>query len=209
MQAHDLKTNPAWPGALKGIIVITAAYLLLATGWIFAVGNYEFLAYIAVMLVLAGVVFVIHRRVGLPLALICCLSAWGALHLAGGLVPLPNGWDTGGEIPVLYNWHIAGPFFKYDQVVHAFGFGITTWLCWCGLAALAPGQQRPPGVGALTLCAAAGMGLGALNEVIEFTITLLVPDNNVGGYVNTALDLTYNMLGAVLAAIVLRFSARG
>jgi len=187
-----------------GIIAFTAAYLLAAGGWVVGIGNYEFLAYIAIMLVLAGVVWTVHRRVGLPRGLVWCLSLWGALHMAGGLVVLPEGWDVGEKSAVLYNWHIAGPGFKYDQVVHAFGFGTTTWLCWCGLRAMAPDLPRPPGLGPLALCAAAGMGFGALNEVVEFTITLLVPENNVGGYVNTAMDLVYNTLGAVLAAVMIR-----
>ncbi len=191
------------------VIAFTAVYLLAAAAWIVAIGDYEFLAYIVILLILAGVLWVVHRRVELPLALIWCLSVWGALHMAGGLVPLPDGWDVGGKTNVLYNWHIAGPYFKYDQVVHAYGFGITTWLCFCGLRSLAPNLPMPPSFGALALCAAAGTGFGALNEVIEFTITLLVPENNVGGYVNTAMDLVYNLLGAVLAAIVLRLAYSG
>ena len=187
---------------LRGVILFTASYIVAAGGWAISAGNYEFLAYIAIMLILIGVVWVINSRVVLPRAIIWCLSIWGALHMAGGLVMLPAAFDVGGETPVLYNWHIAGPYFKYDQVVHAFGFGITTWLCWCGLKSMAPGIR--PGLGALTLCAAAGMGFGALNEVIEFIITLLVPDNNVGGYMNTGLDLVYNLLGCVIAAIALR-----
>jgi glycopeptide antibiotics resistance protein len=49
------------------------------------------------------------------------------------------------------------------------------------------------------------MGFGALNEVIEFTVTLLIQETNVGGYVNNSLDLVFNMCGAVLAALVIRW----
>ncbi len=202
-----MKTHPELQG-LGGIIVFTVAYLLAAAIWIFVSGNFEFLAYIAIVLVLVGVVWTVHKRVSLPWAVLACLSAWGALHMAGGLVPLPASWPVGDGTPVLYNWHIAGPYFKYDQVVHAFGFGVATWLCWRCLVAYQPSlAARPPG-GGLALCALAGMGLGALNEVIEFSITLLVPENNVGGYLNTALDLVYNMAGAVIAALVIRFWSR-
>jgi uncharacterized membrane protein YjdF len=198
--------TPALPlRELTGIIVFTAAYTLAALVWILTTGNYEFLIYIAVMVILGGVIWVVHRRIGLPKSLITCLSIWGALHMAGGLVTLPATWDTGDTSKVLYNWHVAGPYFKYDQLVHAYGFGITTWLCWRGLLSIAPDMPRPPGAGPLAICAAAGMGFGALNEVIEFSITLLVPENNVGGYFNTGMDLVYNMLGAVLAALLIRY----
>lgn len=193
---------------LRPVIAFTVAYVLAAAAWIFIAGNYEFLFYIVVMLLLAAVVWTVHRRIDLPRSLIWCLSIWGALHMAGGLMPLPEGWPVGGKSLVLYNWHIAGPFFKYDQVVHAFGFGVATWLCWRGLISYAPHLASAPRAGALTLCAAAGMGLGALNEVIEFTTTLMVPEHNVGGYVNTALDLVYNTIGAVIAAIVIAYRAR-
>ncbi len=191
---------------LGGVIAFSAAYLLAATAWVLSIGNFEFLAYIAIMGVLAGVVWWVHHRIDLPHGLIWCLSLWGALHMAGGLVPLTESWDVGGKSLVLYNWHIAGPYFKYDQLVHAFGFGTTTWLCWRGLKSLAPGVA--PGLGSLALCAAAGMGFGALNEVIEFLITVLVPENNVGGYINTAMDLVYNLLGSALAALLIAWRNR-
>jgi hypothetical protein len=194
--------------SLRAVIAFSAAYLVAAAAWIFISGNYEFLAYIVIVLVLAGVILVIHRRIALPASLIWCLSAWGALHMAGGLVPLSDDWPVGEGIPVLYNWHIAGPFFKYDQVVHAFGFGVTTWVCWRGLTAYAPHLASGPRAGALTLCAAAGIGFGAMNEVVEFAITLIVPENNVGGYLNTALDLVYNMIGSVIAAVAIGVRCR-
>ena len=46
------------------------------------------------------------------------------------------------------------------------------------------------------------MGIGALNEVVEFAIALNVEDSNVGGYLNTGRDLVANMLGAALAGVV-------
>ena len=43
------------------------------------------------------------------------------------------------------------------------------------------------------------IGLGAVNEIIEFISVLLFPGNGVGGYVNNAIDLVFNTLGAVIA----------
>ncbi|MEC9373674.1 MAG: hypothetical protein VYC34_07510, partial [Planctomycetota bacterium] len=56
--------------------------------------------------------------------------------------------------------------------------------------------------------AAMGMGLGATNEVIEYAATLLVPETNVGGYVNTARDMVWNMIGSALAAALVVVRSR-
>ena len=192
---------------LLPIILFSGAYLLAALGWVLVQGNYEFLAYIVIVLVLAGAVVAVNARVELPASLLWCLSAWGLLHMAGGLVKVPEAWPVGGETHVLYNlWLIDGKL-KYDQAVHAFGFGVTTWLCWECLRSMLDERGAPvvPTFGKLVLCAAAGMGFGALNEVIEFMITLIVPENNVGGYVNTGLDLVSNMVGAIGAALLIRW----
>ena len=75
-----------------------------------------------------------------------------------------------------------------------------------GLDAGRPDPQ--PGLGSLTLCAAAAMGFGALNEVVEFIATLLVPETNVGGYINTGWDLVSNLCGTILAALAIRVTRR-
>lgn len=50
------------------------------------------------------------------------------------------------------------------------------------------------------------MGFGALNEVVEFCATLLVPDTNVGDYANTGWDLVSNFAGTLLAAGAIRLA---
>ncbi len=49
-----------------------------------------------------------------------------------------------------------------------------------------------------------GMGAGALNEVIEFMAVLIFPETGVGGYYNTAGDLTANLIGSLLALIYIK-----
>lgn len=198
----------AAPRSLKGLAVFTAAYLLAAVGSAFVTGNREFVFYIVVMAVLIGVVALVHHRVRLTIGLLWSLSAWGLLHMAGGLVPVPAGWPYNPPNAVLYSLWFVPDLLKYDQVVHAYGFGVTTWLCWQGLvsavAAGGSGRVRPL-AGFLTLCAAAGMGFGALNEVIEFAATLMLPHTNVGGYENTGWDLVSNLTGCLVAAGLIRW----
>ena len=125
------------PPPLRPVALFTLGYLLAATFAAFWLGNAEFVFYIAVMLALIAVVFVVHARVGLSTGLIWALSVWGAMHMAGGLVALPPDWPTDGGQAVLYSWWIipgaeAGTrgWLKYDQVTHAYGFAVATWLCW-------------------------------------------------------------------------------
>lgn len=192
---------------LLPVLLFSLAYVVFAAAWVVSRGNSEFLAYIGILLVIAGVIWTVHRAIDIPLSLLWCLSVWGALHLAGGLMPIPETWPRSGDTAVLYNLWLWPGWLKYDQLVHAYGFGITTWLCWRGLsvALMLQGITPRPTLGLLTLAAAASTGFGALNEVIEFIVTVFVPENNVGGYVNTALDLCFNLLGALIAALLIRF----
>jgi hypothetical protein len=194
-----------------GVIAFTLSYLAISIVAAFAAGNREFVFYIVVMFVLMGAVAAVHRRVRLSGVALWGLSLWGLAHMAGGMVPVPASWPINGEHRVLYSWWLIPDLLKYDQIVHAFGFGVTTLVCWEGLCSLLRDAGRPdpePGLGTLTLCAAAGMGFGALNEVVEFIATLLVPETNVGGYVNTGWDLVSNLVGVVFAAVAIRATRR-
>jgi hypothetical protein len=44
------------------------------------------------------------------------------------------------------------------------------------------------------------MGVGAINEVVEFLSTLVLAETHVGGFANTGWDLVFNMFGATVAA---------
>lgn len=201
--AHS--SQPLSPRQLGPVILFTAGYLLAALAGVIVTGNGEFVFYLVVMLFLLAAVVVVHQRVHFSRTVLWGLSLWGALHMAGGLLPVPESWPIHGEIRVLYSLWLVPGYLKYDQVVHAFGFGVTTFVCWEGLGSilrphLLPGTYAQATLGMVTLCAAAAMGFGALNEIIEFAATLLVPETNVGGYENTGWDLVSNMVGAVSVA---------
>ena len=111
-------------------------------------------------------------------------DALGARPYGGRAPAGASTWPITVSSAVLYSLWIIPDYLKYDQIVHAFGFGVTTCLCWEGLRASigSAGIAPFPTVGRLILCTAAGTGFGALNELVEFTATLLLPSTNVGGY---------------------------
>ena len=188
-------------GAEKAVGVFTLAYVLAFAAWFLSIGNFEFIVYIATMVGLIALVALSLRKAEYPAPMLWALSVWGLLHMAGGGVPVAGS--------VLYNLHLVPlveteQYFilKYDQVVHAYGFGVTAWLLHHLLTRHFPDTRGT--ATALVFPALGAMGLGAVNEIIEFSAVLLVPDTNVGGYYNTALDLCFNALGAVVAMGLVR-----
>lgn len=193
----------------RAVILVAAFYLVAAISAAVTQHNWEFLkVYIPFFMVIVAVVTLMHRRVNFSNVLLWCLTLWGALHLAGGLVKLPEGWEFDGENQVFYSWWILGNWLKYDHVVHAFGFGTTTWLTWEALRASIQqrlGRKLFPSLGMISLCVFTGMGLGALNEIVEFIAVLSLPSTNVGDYYNTCWDLVANMIGCSFVAILILF----
>ncbi len=185
---------------LLPVALFTAAYLALATPFAIANQNTEFLFYIGVVIVLAIVVVLVHRKVNLSQTALLMLSVWGLLHMLGGLLRVPVELTDNGS-GVLYSLWLIPNWLKFDMVVHAYGFGAATWVTWECVRTI-PGVK--PTTGILTLCWLAGMGLGSLNEIVEFAAVLAIPGTNVGGYVNTGWDLVANAVGALTAVKIAR-----
>lgn len=145
------------------------------------------------------------RKAPLPPALAIALAVQAAAHLAGGLV------NVGDD--VLYNASIGAPItalhthvLQYDHVVHAFGVFVAT-LTFATL--LAPPTAREADQRAtMILCVFGGLGVGALNEMIEFIATTAHTGAHVGGYTNTGWDLVSNTIGALVGGIVIHRTRR-
>lgn len=197
------------------VVAIIAVPMILAAPAISVWrGNWEFLYYSAWLIVFALGVLVLDARVRLPFAVYWGLTLWCLAHLAGGIMPIPESLAEPGRPPNLYNLRVADWAPKYDQIVHCLGFLVATLCAWCGLRArvleAGSSQQgqaqaaRPPtkrvGFGLFLGVVLMGMGLGAMNEVIEFVATRIMPWTNVGGYDNTGWDLVSNLVGCLIAA---------
>ncbi len=187
------------------ILAFTLAYIAAFAVRFFGRGDFEFIWYIATMLALIALAGLTLNRSRLPAPILVALSVWGLAHMAGGGVPVGDG--------VLYSavlLPIAGSgeltVLKYDQAVHAYGFGVAAWTLWAILDRAHPFLRGTWSI--LVYPALAAMGLGAVNEIIEFVAVLSVPDTNVGGYLNTALDLVFNAFGAIVAMLLVARSGR-
>jgi uncharacterized membrane protein YjdF len=198
-------------GFPRVLVVVVGPVLLGLCALALRQGNAEFVAYAVALVIEVGFVCVLHRRVGLSATTLWCLAAWAVLHMAGGTVSIPEGsplLDGHATKPVLYGVRLHPWTPRYDQIVHAFGFFAATLAAWEGIVSFMRADRRP-GVGQALVAALVGMGLGAVNEVIEFTMTLTLPETGVGGYTNTGWDLVSNTVGSVAAALVCLVSRRG
>jgi hypothetical protein len=158
----------------------------------FATAAPSTLGYLFVVVALGGLLLAL-RRAPLPAPLALAIAGIAVAHLAGGLVRV--GTD------VLYNASLGSPALRYDHLVHGSAVFVGTLALWTVVLRPAlPGLT--PGV--VAVCVLAGLGLGALNEMVEFLATLAHHGAHVGGYANTGWDLVSNAGGGLLAGLVLR-----
>lgn len=168
--------------------------------------DYEFLMYVGVLAFFFVVIIATNRRVRYPNAALWGLAIWGTLHMMGGAIYIKE--DTVLYslmlLPISEKYHI----FRYDQFVHIVGFGVGTYVMFCLLQlVLQPDLRRWTALSIVVIMA--GLGVGALNEIVEFVATIVAPKTNVGGYVNTSLDLVADLVGAVLVMIIIRVAYMG
>lgn len=181
--------------------MFTFGYLALASIFAWKLGNWEFVFYICVVLTLALFVRAVHEKVHFSTGVLWLLSLWGLAHMMGGLVYVPEAWPINGDKNVLYSLWLIPNLFKYDHLVHMYGFGVCTWVSWQVLCPLINGEKEHPSE--IVLAVLASNGLGAFNELIEFVVVLVIPSTNVGGYLNTGWDLVANLAGSVIAAFII------
>lgn len=183
------------------ILAVINTLLLVGFGGRFLLQmNYEFVIYVSVILFFFVLIALSLHKVPYTLASLIGLTVWSALHLAGGAVPVGDGrlYDC-----MLIPLSTEYPIFRYDQLVHIFGFGVATLVMYCLLIPLLK-QQFQSSIGLGIVLVMAGLGVGAFNEIVEFIVNIIVPESGVGGYINSSLDLCSNLIGALFALVYIR-----
>ncbi len=172
---------------------LTGALLL----WSIFSQNFEFLFYGLTTLILVALLHVGDKHFHFSHKVLWGFNLWIVLHILGGLLPVGDS--------VLYSLVIIDlvgePYsiLKYDQLVHAYCYFIAALLIWHIVCSISLPDASFMSLAMITVLAASG--IGGLNEIIEFLATVFIPDTNVGGYENTAIDIVSNLLGACLAVV--------
>lgn len=180
---------------MKRPLQVAVALLLAFTAYALARGHHEHLFFALTLVAFVAVLVAVDRRCDFSAGALWGFDAWLALHLLGGTLVLDGQLLYG---LVLFDW-VAEPYsiLRYDQAMHL--------LCYVVLAILVSEAVArivsPPNRLAVALIAVlAACGIGCLNEVVEFAAVVAFASTGIGGYVNTALDLGFNLVGAVAGA---------
>lgn len=188
----------------KAVLAFSTLYLLAGGLYFLQDLNFEFVIYVGVIIAAFALLFGTLKVTQFPIYILWGISIWGLLHILGGSVATPDG--------VLFAYRIfpfvdlGGDFYilKYDQIVHAYLYGVMT-LAFFHVLKHTLKSSGPLWI-VLLLCAMASMGVSALNEIMEFLISLFLPRNGVGGYENAMLDLIFNFSGALIAVGIILIS---
>lgn len=185
-----------WP-----ILILTVFYLLFSFFLFWSRKNYEFVIYVLVVIFFFILILVTNKKINYPNSVLWGLSLWGLLHMLGGGILLKDG-------SRLYTLMIVSlsdvyPIFKFDQFVHIVGFFVATLVAFVLLKPLLkPKWENWTALSIIVVMA--GLGMGALNELVEFWTTIMFAETGVGGFINTSLDSVSNLIGAILAMIYIR-----
>lgn len=180
------------------ILITIVVMLLVFSVYYFVIKNYEFIMYIFVIVFFLVLILFTNNKVNYSNTSLWGLTIWGTLHMAGGGIPV-----KGDVLYKLILIPITESIFRYDQFVHIIGFGVATLIMF---ELLKPKLKPIKYWTAISIVVVmAGLGIGAVNEIIEYVATLLAPETGVGGYDNTLLDLISDLIGALFALFVIRW----
>jgi hypothetical protein len=126
-------------------------------------------------------------------------TLWLFGHLAGGSFKIAGTrlYDTV-LLPL-----IGEPYniLRYDQVLHFYCYVVIGALVYSIISYYLK-ETNKKALATITIISA--MGIGGINEIIEFATVSFFGATGVGNYINNALDLVFNSLGAILAVFLMR-----
>ena len=187
------------------ILFVNIIYVILFGIHFFQRGNFEFVWYVFIMLILLALVSVLHLKYNFTTSTLIGISIWGIGHMFGGSTLLTK--------ERLYTFVIVPLFttgdstvFRYDQLMHFYFYVVATAMAYQVLKKYLKKDIKWLPVAVLLVFI--GMGIGALNEIFEFLPVLFLKETGVGGYYNVAWDIIFNALGAIVAVIYISFKRK-
>ncbi len=179
------------------ILLALNVLVMISFAWYYGKSlNFEFMAYVLVIGFITTALFTTLKYTKFSNGIILGITVWALLHMLGGSVMTSDGvlyaykifpfFDGGGEFYIL----------KFDQVVHAFLYGVVGSMFFHLLRNVVCVKNNLWFIALVAIFASAGLSI--INEVLEFIAVVILPETGVGGYHNTVLDLIFNLGGAAV-----------
>lgn len=185
---------------IKIMLWFTILYMLFFTVVSLLNKNYEFLYYTIVMSLIIIILIKYKEHLSFTTGIAFGLTIVAALHIFGGNIHI-NGVR-------LYDFWITS-WFKYDNLVHIIGTFTATMLSYTFVYQHLNEKARKNKILLFLIVVPIALGIGAVNEILELgAVVWLNAAEQVGDYMNNALDLFYNFIGSVLASIYLFYIQR-
>ena len=185
------------------ILIVNLALLTVFIILFLSKKNYEFIIYVGVIIFFLLLIIVTNKKINYPSSILWGLTLWSFLHMSGGGIYINK---TRLYEIILIPLSTTYQIIKYDQFVHVIGFGVSTLVMYHLIKSLLRPNHK--WVALSIVIVMAGLGVGALNEIIEFIVTVIVPSTGVGGYENTSLDLVADLIGALIAMAIILIKER-
>lgn len=168
-------------------------------------GNYEFIVYAATVGILVFIIEKTDKIFNYSSFAKWGFNLWLFLHFSGGAFKIAGTrlYDKV-LIPI-----IGEPYniLKYDQLIHGYCYFIITMFIYAIVMKISDKKANKFLVSFIVVLA--GSSIGAINEIIEFsTVVFFNAGEAVGGYINNALDLVFNLIGAILAVLIIKLKEK-
>lgn len=184
------------------ILIFTILYVIIFGVYYLVTKNYEFIWYVVILLFLIGFMIFLHKKYNFSSWVLIGASIWGLMHMAGGSIYISGVKLYGYILWPLFSSNIAGTdILRYDQLAHFYCYIVVTFIMFYILKSYLVKNPNKFAVSILLIFIA--MGIGALNEILEFIPVLFLETTGVGDYFNTLWDIVFNTLGAVFAVLII------
>lgn len=186
------------------VLIFTIIYVILFGIYYFITKNYEFLWYVIILFVLIGLMVFLNKKYQFSPWVLLGTSIWGLMHMAGGSLYIHRVKLYAYMIYTIFPANVFGTdIFRYDQLAHFYFYFVITFLLYSVVKNYINKNTNKLIISLILIFIA--MGIGALNEIIEFIAVIVLKDTGVGDYFNTLWDINFNTLGAIVAVIILNF----
>ncbi|MCD4666512.1 DUF2238 domain-containing protein [archaeon] len=177
----------------KTLFVFMIFIIIAFTIYSYFAKNSEFLYYGIVYILITLIAYYHQKRFKIPVYIITLLIILFILHMLGGSVYL-------NEIR-LYDYMIL--IFRYDQIIHIFGSFVVTLSAYEIIKDNLSKEIKKNSFNLSLLLILISLGVGAIYEIIEFFAVIILQHQGVGDYINNALDLIFNLFGALIASVII------